>query len=235
MRLVALVIPLIPLVANAENGRDASTVHESSTATPVIGGADAVAGKWPDVAAVNFGGSQGCTGTLIAPTVVLTAGHCNEADLDNVLVGTTSLARPQDGEMINVMKRIEYPSSQSSEDLTVLVLAEPARVEPRRIASGWAQVRHQERRIRRDRRLWRGRPQRSGHVQQPGAVHQRAAGSDDDDHRRRLHDQRDQRLQRTPRCPRASSAPAAWASTPAPATRAARCTCSPTTARSSRA
>jgi len=140
MRLVALVIPLIPLVASAENGREVSTVHEGTKATPVIGGADAVAGKWPDVAAVNFSGSQGCTGTLIAPTVVLTAGHCNDTTLDSVLIGTTSLAKPQDGQLVNVMKRIEYPSSQSSEDLTVLVLAEPARMEPRKIATGWARL-----------------------------------------------------------------------------------------------
>ncbi len=49
---------------------------------PVIGGSNAPAGKWPDVVAILFpdgsGGAdtQECTGTLVAPTVALTAGHC---------------------------------------------------------------------------------------------------------------------------------------------------------------
>ena len=111
---------------------------------PVVGGMNAPQGQWPDVAAVMFkSGStdqQECTGTLIAPNVVITAGHCNDAALDNVLLGTNSLARPQDGETIAVMKRIEYPSSQTSEDVTILVLAQNAKEAPRKIATGWAKV-----------------------------------------------------------------------------------------------
>ncbi len=111
---------------------------------PVIGGTNAPQGKWPDVAAVFFkdGGSdqQECTGTLIAKNVVVTAGHCNDPALDNVLIGTNSLARPQDGEIVPVMKRFEYPSSQTSLDVTVLLLARDAVEEPRRIATGWAKV-----------------------------------------------------------------------------------------------
>jgi secreted trypsin-like serine protease len=111
---------------------------------PVVGGMNAPQGKWPDVAAVMFksGSSdqQECTGTLIAPNVVITAGHCNDAALDNVLLGTNSLARPQDGETVAVKTRIEYPNSQSSEDVTILVLAQDAKEEPRKIATGWAKL-----------------------------------------------------------------------------------------------
>lgn len=109
-------------------------------AAPVIGGADAPAGKWPDVAAVNFAGQQGCTGTLIAPTVVLTAGHCNGTDLDSVIIGTSSLARAAEGETITVAKRIEYPSSQTTIDVTALVLSRASTREPRKIATGWASL-----------------------------------------------------------------------------------------------
>ncbi|MEO8549118.1 MAG: trypsin-like serine protease [Kofleriaceae bacterium] len=107
-------------------------------AAPIVGGTNAAQGKWPDVAAVLFGGQQECTGTLIAPNVVITAGHCNDAALDQVLLGTSSLGRPQDGEMIGVTRRIEFPSSQSSEDVTILVLAKSAAEEPRKLATGWA-------------------------------------------------------------------------------------------------
>ncbi len=111
---------------------------ETGTSSEVIGGASAPAGKWPDVAAVLFNGQPECTGVLIAPTVALTAGHCNDATLRSILVGTSSLARTTEGETINVVKRVEYPNSLQTEDLTVLVLERPSRFPPRPIASGWA-------------------------------------------------------------------------------------------------
>ena len=111
---------------------------ESEGESAVLGGTNAPPGKWPDVVAVRAGTSQFCSGTLIAPTVALTAGHCNDATLDNVLIGTSSLNRASEGEVIQVTKRVEYKNSQSTADLTILVLANPSRFEPRAIASGWA-------------------------------------------------------------------------------------------------
>jgi endonuclease G len=110
----------------------------------VIGGSNAPAGTWPDVAAVYDGSTgtdqQVCSGTLIAPTVALTAGHCNEDGIviDNILVGAISLAHPEAGEMLPVVQRIEYPQSQTSEDVTVLVLGRASTRAPRAIATGWA-------------------------------------------------------------------------------------------------
>jgi Trypsin len=118
----------------------------SAGPAPVVGGSNAPIGKWPDVAAVYDGSSgtdqQVCSGTLIAPTVAITAGHCNEDGLvlDNILVGTNSLATPDAGEVLPVMRRIEYPSSQTSEDVTVLVLGRASRFAPRAIATGWARL-----------------------------------------------------------------------------------------------
>jgi len=113
---------------------------------PVIGGMTSPIGKWPDAAAV-FDGSTGtdqqvCSGTLIAPTVAITAGHCNESGIviDNILVGTNSLANPDAGETLAVTRRIEYPSSQTSEDVTVLVLGRASRFTPRALATGWARL-----------------------------------------------------------------------------------------------
>ncbi len=108
---------------------------------PIIGGHDAMAGTWPDVAAVNdAGGEQGCTGTLIAPTVVITAQHCMEINPSAVVIGTTSLARPSEGEVIPVIKHVGYPNGFRSFDVGVLVLQRPSTLPPRKIASGWASV-----------------------------------------------------------------------------------------------
>src|SRR5690606_20552960 len=85
--------------------------EETSAASwDVLGGKNAPAGKWPDVAAVMIGGQPQCTGVLIAPTVALTAGHCNDPLLGSILVGTTSLSRPTEGEALGVVRRIEHPS-----------------------------------------------------------------------------------------------------------------------------
>jgi endonuclease G len=136
--LAILAILAVPLVARAEDGGPSRAPVVIDGQAEVIGGTNAPAGKWPDAVAVLFGGQQGCTGTLIAPTVVITAGHCNDTQLTSVLVGTASLARPGDGETIAVHRRIEFPNSQTTEDITILVLAKASRFEPRKIASGWA-------------------------------------------------------------------------------------------------
>lgn len=142
MRALAPAVALL-LVPACLPTDDAMTSVESSE---VLGGTNAPAGKWPDVAAIRSGDQQFCSGTLIAPTVVLTAGHCNDGSLDNVLIGTSSLARESEGESISVIKKVEYETapglkdSLSSADLTVLVLAQPSKFAPRAIASGWAKL-----------------------------------------------------------------------------------------------
>ncbi len=104
---------------------------------PVLGGSDVPEGKWRDTAAVLFGGEQGCTGVLVAPTVVLTAAHCIDSTLDAVLVGTNSLARPGAGETLRVARRVQFPST--AYDLGLLVLEQPSTIPPRRLATGWIQ------------------------------------------------------------------------------------------------
>jgi secreted trypsin-like serine protease len=115
---------------------------------PVIGGTNAPSGKWPDAAAILYNDGAGhdgqaCSGVLVAPTIVLTAGHCNDPSigtLDNVLVGTNSLAHPSDGETIGVAHIFEYPDSQTTIDVTALVLAHESSKSPRAIATGWARL-----------------------------------------------------------------------------------------------
>lgn len=125
-------VPLLPAVAAA-----------GPSGAPIIGGSDAPLGKWPDVAAVYVSdGTQECTGTLIAPTVVITAGHCVDAQFPfkNVLVGTNSLVKKADGEVIDVVRFVEYPDSQNAYDVALLVLARASTREPRKLATGWASL-----------------------------------------------------------------------------------------------
>jgi endonuclease G len=136
----AIACALVPAIAEANGPVDPPTA--------VIGGANAAPGAWPDAAAVLFPVNQtdvpACSGTLIAPTVVLTAGHCDdpaEPPLpDHVLIGTSSLARPGDGETLAIARGIPFPDAAQTEDVALLILAQPSSRPPRKIATGWARA-----------------------------------------------------------------------------------------------
>jgi endonuclease G len=129
-RVIAVAIASHAVAARADDGPGGA----------VLGGSAVPAGQWRDCAAALFApdATTDCTAVLVAPSVALTAGHCNDATLTDVLVGTNNLDRPEDGETIPVARRIEYPSSQETIDITVLELARPSAIPPRAIATGWA-------------------------------------------------------------------------------------------------
>src|SRR5439155_11604291 len=104
-----------------------------SLATPVVGGHAAKLGEWPDVALVAAPEAL-CTGTLVAPDVVLTAGHCIETHPFEVILGSVDFARPG-GERIAVASAVAYPDWKHSYDVGVLVLAHASAAPPRAIAS----------------------------------------------------------------------------------------------------
>jgi Trypsin len=83
---------------------------------------------FPDCCAVGHGGGYFCSGTLIAPTAVVTAGHC--LDVDRVFLKGWDVADPRSGETIMVAYQYKHDTS----DLRVLMLEKPSTVSPRHVA-----------------------------------------------------------------------------------------------------
>jgi uncharacterized protein (TIGR03382 family) len=100
---------------------------------PIVGGTLAPPGKWPDTVAV-LGKDGACSGTLVAPDVVVTAGHCIDTEPETVVVDSTDYARTG-GERIPVAWSRAYPEWYRSYDIGVVVLARPSRVPPRTVTS----------------------------------------------------------------------------------------------------
>ncbi|MCO4744268.1 MAG: trypsin-like serine protease [Proteobacteria bacterium] len=100
----------------------------------VVGGQRADAGEWPDAVAVKFQNTWQCTGTLVAPNVVFTAGHCN-LNIQSVLVGSIDYSDGNQGEEIPVIAAYESPDSWNNYDFAVLVLERDAASPPRPVAT----------------------------------------------------------------------------------------------------
>jgi len=103
----------------------------------VIGGRPARAEEFLECVAVGNDAGWGCTGTLIGPRVVVTAGHCAELST-RVFFGTDVDDFPRRGRVVRVKQGFRHPSYRAGaeeNDLTILVLDEEiVNIEPRGFA-----------------------------------------------------------------------------------------------------
>lgn len=101
----------------------------------IIGGAAVPAGEFEDCVAVGDDSNWGCTGTLIARNVVLTAAHC-ESLHSRVFVGP-DVTKLSSGRVFKVKRHVRHPKfdSEFRNDLMILILDKPVTgVKPRQIA-----------------------------------------------------------------------------------------------------
>lgn len=100
---------------------------------PIVGGTPAPRGKWPDTVAVLMRDGA-CSGTLVAPDVVVTAGHCIDAEPYEVVLDSVDYDGVG-GERIPVAWSRAYPEWYRSYDIGVVVLERASRVPPRTITA----------------------------------------------------------------------------------------------------
>jgi len=105
----------------------------------IFGGEETTEGEYPDCVAVGTPGAFCCTGTLIGPNVVLTAGHCGDGGCaGRVYVGID--ANHPDPKKIVKVKTVKvhekYNPFTLENDLTLLILEKDVtEVTPRKIAA----------------------------------------------------------------------------------------------------
>jgi secreted trypsin-like serine protease len=139
---VVLIAALLALVGVAQFAVADAAPHRAARAhAAVIGGRVAEPGQFSSVAEVlDIKGSSGllCTGTVVAPNLVLTAGHCAENILTGarnvaggyvVLTGAVSDKDPagQLSRVIGVLVYEGFTRRLASGDAALLVLATPTR------------------------------------------------------------------------------------------------------------
>lgn len=98
------------------------------TGLEIVGGEET--NDFPDCCAVGNATGYYCSGTLIAPTIVVTARHCIAPT--RVFLRGNSIFEPERGETIPVEETFSHPEV----DLQVLRLAHPTQVTPRHVAQG---------------------------------------------------------------------------------------------------
>ena len=94
----------------------------------IIGGDEAVEGRYPYAVSIQDDISHYCGGSLIAPDIVLSAAHCNTGDATDgvkVVVGRHNLEVDGDGEVIGAALELSHPDydfQTTDNDYMIVVL-----------------------------------------------------------------------------------------------------------------
>jgi hypothetical protein len=104
----------------------------------IWGGTRVPPGAYPDAVAV-FGSGSICTGTLIAPSVVVTAAHCDCGGVnDEVVFGDSTSFTRETIEVDRSVSKISCSSRSADGDVALLFLKRAATAAPRALApSSW--------------------------------------------------------------------------------------------------
>lgn len=120
------------LVARGSSTADRRSVQALRVVPRIVGGQASKPGAWPFVVALETtSGFQYCGGTLIKPSWVLTAGHCEVRVGELAVIGRSNL-RAKDGEVIlidEVRTHERYQPSAGPEkgyDVALLHLSKPS-------------------------------------------------------------------------------------------------------------
>jgi endonuclease G len=115
----------------------------SARISRIVGGRPTQRAEFPECCCVGGRSAAGneiyfCSGTLIAPDVVLTAGHCTELEIQRVLLGASSVDDPN-AEVIGVRRVLRHTGYQAdpvfANDLCLLVLERAATIAPAALAT----------------------------------------------------------------------------------------------------
>ncbi len=142
MRAGAKSLTAVALAAATLTGAASESVAKTPAEGPrahssIIGGRPADPARWPFAVAL-MGRNTLCTGSVIAPTKVLTAAHCvAEPEPRNVIANRPTLRNGTVGEVIPVASVALHPdyATLRTHDLAVLTLASPTTAPPVTLAT----------------------------------------------------------------------------------------------------
>ncbi len=101
---------------------------------PIVGGTPVPDGRWAETAAIYQDGDVACTGVLISPSWVLTAGHCTSDAAEAVYLGGNDLGDLAEGEWFEIVDAIPYPQYWEAYDVGLLALDRSAEQQPPEVA-----------------------------------------------------------------------------------------------------
>ena len=147
---VALIAGLALLAALVVAAGATAASHPKATGS-VIGGHNATIAQYPALAyieGVQATAGYACTGTVVAPRVILTAGHCVE-DIESssivepgeiaVATGVSNLTKIPQANISEVVQVLAYPNFDPTRlqgDAGLLILAAPVAAPPIALATG---------------------------------------------------------------------------------------------------